>query len=124
MAETVRAARGPGRSGRSGRRIRRRPDAGKPGSGRIRWDRLGRIAFVILVFFILVSYVGPLANLFDSYRLVGQTETDLAEVQAENRDLERRTRHLTSDSVLEREARRQGMSLPTEQPYVVEGVGR
>jgi len=124
MAETVRAARGPGRPRRSGRRIRRRPDAGKPGSGRIRWDRLGRIAFLVLVLAIVISYVGPLSNLVESYRLVGQTETELAEVEAENRRLERRTKHLTSDSVLEREARQQGMAFPEEQPYVVDGVGR
>jgi len=124
MAESVRAARGPGKPRRSGRRIRRRPDAGKPDSGRIRWDRVGRISFLILVLVILISYVGPLSNLVESYRLVGQTETELAEVKAENRDLERRTKHLTSDSVLEREARRQGMSFPDEQAYVVDGVGR
>lgn len=124
MAERVRAARGPGRPRSSGRRIRRRPDAGRPGSGRIRWDRLGRIGFVALVLVILISYVGPLSNLVESYRMVGQTESDLAKVEAENQILERRTKHLTSDSVLEREARRQGMSFPDEQPYVVDGVGR
>lgn len=124
MAERVRAARAPGRSRKAGRRLRRRPDAGSPGAGRIRWDRVGRIAFLALVLVILVSYVGPLSNLVDSYRLVGQTEAELAEVTAENRSLERRTKHLTSDSVLEREARRQGMSFPDEQAYVVDGVGR
>ena len=77
-----------------------------------------------LVLVIAISYVGPLFNLVESYRLVGQTETELTEVEAENRQLERRTKHLTSDSVLEREARRQGMSFPAEQPYVVDGVGR
>ena len=121
MAGGVRAARGPARSGR---RIRRRPDAGLPGSGRIRWDRLGRIAFVALVFLILASYVGPLGNLVRSYGLVGQTEAELARVKTENGLLERQTRHLTSDAVLEREARRQGMALPGEQAYVVDGVGR
>ncbi len=124
MAGGVRAARGPARPARTGRRIRRRPDAGRPGSGRIRWDRLGRIAFVALVFLILASYVGPLGNLVRSYGLVGQTEAELIEVRSENRLLERRTKHLTSDAVLEREARRQGMALPGEQAYVVEGVGR
>lgn len=124
MAGGVRAARGRPGPARTGRRIRRRPDAGRPGSGRIRWDRLGRIAFVALVFLILVSYVGPLGNMVRSYGLVGQTEAELIEVRSENRMLERRTKHLTSDSVLEREARRQGMALPGEQAYVVEGVGR
>lgn len=124
MAGGVRAARGPARGARSGRRIRRRPDAGRPGAGRIRWDRLGRIAFVALVFLILASYVGPLGNLVRSYGLVGQTEAELAEVRSEHQLLERRTKHLTSDTVLEREARRQGMALPGEQAYVIEGVGR
>lgn len=79
---------------------------------------------MVLVFLILASYVGPLGNLVRSYGLVGETEAELARVKTENGLLERQTKHLTSDAVLEREARRQGMTLVGEQAYVVDGVGR
>lgn len=106
------------------RRIVRRRDAGLPGAGRIRWDRLGRIGFVILVAVILASYVGPLVHLGESVRLRSETGAELQAARAENEILERRANHLKSDAVLEREARRQGMVFPGEQPYVIDGVGR
>lgn len=73
---------------------------------------------------ILVSYAGPLVNLFESYRQVGTTESELARIERENRQLERHTRHLNSESVLKREARRQGLTFPGERAYVIDGVGR
>lgn len=106
------------------RRIARRRDAGLAGSGRIRWDRVGRICFLLLVFVLLISYIGPLIDLNQSYRLAGSTRAELQKVTAQNEALERRAKHLQSDVVLEREARRQGMIVPGEQPYVVNGLGR
>lgn len=79
---------------------------------------------MILVLVLLGSYVGPLLNLTQSYRLAGSTRAELQRVKAENEALERQTRYRQSEVVLEREARRQGMTMPGEQPYVVNGLGR
>ncbi len=105
---------------------RRRPaarrDPDRPSSGRIQWDRLGRVVLVLLVFGLLVSYVGPLVNLAKTYRSAGATKAELHRVQAENAQLERRVKHVKGDNVLRREARRQGMIEPGEQAYVVNGI--
>ena len=77
---------------------------------------------VLLVFGLLVSYVGPLINLAKTYRSAGATKAELHRVQAENAQLERRVKHVKGDSVLRREARRQGMIEPGEQAYVVNGI--
>jgi cell division protein FtsB len=99
---------------------RRNPDAA--GAGRIQWDRVGRIAFVVLCFVLLFSYASPLLNLAKTYRQAGATKVELHRVQAENARLERRVRHVRGDAVLRREARRQGMIVPGETPYVVNGI--
>lgn len=79
---------------------------------------------MLLVLVLLASYIGPLIDLNQSYRLAGSTRAELQRVTAENEALQRQTRHRQSDVVLEREARRQGMIVPGEQPYVVNGLGR
>jgi len=113
-------------SGSRTRPARRRPAARKnpdrPGSGRIQWDRLGRVLLVLLVFGLLASYVSPLINLARTYRSAGATKVELHRVQAVNDQLERRVKHVKGDSVLRREARRQGMIVPGEQAYVVNGI--
>ncbi|MGA7398040.1 MAG: septum formation initiator family protein [Solirubrobacterales bacterium] len=99
---------------------RRNPD--RADSGRIQWDRLGRVLLVLLVFGLLISYVSPLINLAKTYRSAGATKVELHQVQALNDQLERRVRHVKDDSVLRREARRQGMIVPGEEAYVVNGI--
>ncbi|HZJ29592.1 MAG TPA: septum formation initiator family protein [Solirubrobacterales bacterium] len=89
----------------------------------MRWDRLGRIALTVVLFAIVFSYFNPAINLVDAYRASNQTEANLAQLQAENARLEEKAESINEDSVLIREARRQGMVLPGERPYVVHGLG-
>lgn len=106
---------------------RRRPAARRnPGSAssRIKWDRLGRIALVLVIVGLAISYVGPLINLAKTYRQAGVSKADLHIIQAEHAQLERRVKHVQSDAVLRREARRQGMVEPSEQAYVVNGISQ
>lgn len=105
---------------------RRRPaprrDAGGSGAGRIQWDRFGRVILVIVVALLLLATVKPAWNLFNTYRLAGQTKVRLHQAQAENSMLERRVKRARSESTLRREARRQGMILPGERAWVVNGI--
>ena len=112
-------------NGRTSRPARRRPAARRnpdANSGRIQWDRLGRVAFVALFFILLFSYFSPLYDLARTYRQAGATKAELHRVQAENTQLERRVKHVRGESVLRREARRQGLIVPGEQAYVVNGI--
>lgn len=121
MSVRAQANGGAARPARRRPAARRNPDAG---GGRIQWDRLGRIAFVLLVFVLIFSYFSPLYDLAKTYRQAGATKVELHRVQAEHTQLERRVRHVKGDAVLRREARRQGLIVPGEQAYVVNGIKR
>lgn len=77
---------------------------------------------MVVCFALMVSAIGPLVNLTKTYRQAGATKAELRLVQAENGQLERRVKHVRSEVVLQREARRQGMIVPGEQAYVVNGI--
>ena len=113
---------------RNSRPPRRRPaprrNAGQEGAGRIQWDRLGRIALVAAVFGLCLLYVGPVYNLATTYRNAGEVKAEFHRVQAENERLQRLADRAKSAAVLRSEARRQGMIVPGEQAYVVNGLNR
>jgi len=91
---------------------------------RIRWDRLGRWALIVVLGFVLYLYVGPAATWVSTYREAGLKRADVAALKAENRRLKERRRDLRDPAALEREARRLGMVKAGEKSYVVEGLPR
>jgi cell division protein FtsB len=100
------------------RRVRRRA-----GPSRIRWDRLGRIALVLVLFGVLVSYLNPVVNLLEAWQGSKSSDAQLAQLKQERLDLARRLREVSSPASLEREARRLGMVKPGEHAYIVHGLG-
>jgi len=100
------------------RRVRRRA-----GPSRIRWDRVGRIALVLVLFGVTISYLNPVVNLVDAWRDSKASEERLAELKAEKQRLEQQVRAADTPLVLEREARKLGMVRPGEDAYVVRGLG-
>ena len=91
-------------------------------ASRIRWDRLGRVLLVLVVFGILISYVGPSLNVFESWRESRAAEARLAELEAENERLTRQAKALEGDAAAVAEARKLGMVGPTERAYVIDGL--
>jgi hypothetical protein len=109
------------------RRTRRRPARRRDPSdvaGRIHWDRLGRVVLILVVFGLLVSYISPLVDLGRTFQLSKQSTADLQRVRVENEILREKAEFLQSDTVLRREARRQGMVSEGERAYVIGGLGR
>jgi cell division protein FtsB len=100
------------------RRVRRRS-----GPSRIRWDRLGRVALVLVLFLVLVSYLNPLVNLLQAWQGSKSSDAQLAQLKQERLDLARQLRADSSQAALEREARRLGMVKPGEHAYIVHGLG-
>jgi cell division protein FtsB len=100
------------------RRVRK-----KSGPSRIRWDRLGRIVLVLVLFFVLVSYLNPVVNLLQAWQGSKSSEAQLAQLKRERVDLIRQLREVSSPAALEREARRLGMVKPGEHAYIVHGLG-
>ena len=99
-------------------RTRRR---GAPAS-RIRWDRVGRVALVLVLAAVLVSYVSPALNFLDAWRDSRGEHASVADLREENAKLQERLAVLNSPDAAEREARRTGMVATGEGAYVVHGL--
>jgi cell division protein FtsB len=91
---------------------------------RIRWDRLGRWALIVVLGFVLYLYVGPAATWVSTYHEAARKRADVAALKVENRQLRERRQELRDPAALEREARRLGMVKAGEKSYVVEGLPR
>jgi cell division protein FtsB len=89
----------------------------------VRWDRIGRIALVLVLFGVMVSYLNPLVNLLEAWQGSKSSEAQLAQLKREKVELAQRLREVSSPATLEREARRLGMVKPGEHAYVVHGLG-
>ena len=92
------------------------------GPSRIRWDRVGRIALVLVLFGVMVSYLNPLVNLLEAWQGSKSSESQLTQLKRERVDLTGQLRDASSPATLEREARRLGMVKPGEHAYVVHGL--
>lgn len=104
------------------RRPSARPDGPRSSASRIRWDRLGRIALTLVLAVIAISYFRPVLNLVTTYRGTASARTDLRSLERESNQLKRRLSAASDPVVLEREARRQGLVVPEERPYVIHGL--
>ncbi len=89
---------------------------------RIRWDRIGRIALLCVLAFVLYLYIGPAHSWITTYGEAKERRDQVAELRERNQQLRARERQLRRPSALEREARRLGMVKAGERAYVVEGL--
>jgi cell division protein FtsB len=86
----------------------------------VRWDRVGRVALVLVLFGVLVSYLNPVVNLIDAWRDSNSSKERLTKLREENTSLKGQLQHASSPAALEREARKMGMVKPGERLYVIE----
>jgi cell division protein FtsB len=117
----------PSRAARPARRPARRAVPSLPTSARnagIRWDRMGRVAMLLLVAGVLSLYAGPVHSWYVTWRDSRAKRAEVARLRAENVRLRARRADLLRASTLEREARRLGMVRPGERPYIVRGLPR
>jgi cell division protein FtsB len=95
--------------------------SGQPAS-RVRWDRLGRVALVIVLFAILASYINPAVNFIDAWRDSRAEYSQLREQRAESTKLRERIAALDGPGAAERGARKLGMVSEGEGSYVIRGL--
>jgi len=122
-ARAVPRTAGARRSAPAPRRVGPRKIGPRSRASRIHWDRVGRTALVLVIFLVCLSYLRPGIDFVQSYRETTAAKQDLRELQAENRALHNKVQAADDQAVLEREARRQGMVIPGERPYVIHGLG-
>ena len=91
---------------------------------RIRWDRLGRWALIVVLGLVLYLYIGPALTWVSTYKEAGRKRAEVAALKAENKRLRDRRRYLRDPASLEREARRLGMVKAGEKSYVIEGLSK
>ena len=107
-----------------GYRLRPSPRSRRRGSGasRIHWDKVGRVALVLVLLAICVSYVKPALNFFDAWRDSKAEHASLEQLRSENAKLRQRIVNLDGPDAAERAARKLGMVSPGEGSYVVHGL--
>lgn len=108
---------------------RRRPAARPPattalGSAamRVRWDRVGRVALLVLLLAVALAYVGPAHSLLSTWRESSAKDAQVRELEREHEVLVRRAKELRDPRTVQAEARRLGMVKPGERSYVVSGL--
>ena len=92
--------------------------------GRVRWDRLGRLALLSVLIVILGLYISPAKHWLEQSRTSKAQKHELQTLSAENATLKRRLRGLRNPHTLESEARRLGMVKEGERSYVIENPPR
>jgi cell division protein FtsB len=95
--------------------VRRRP----AGASGIRWDRVGRVALVAMLFAIVLLYVAPVRNWIQQSGTAKHQQQRLDALKQENTRLEGRLRYLNRPDSIDREARRLGMVKRGERAFVV-----
>jgi cell division protein FtsB len=88
----------------------------------VRWDRVGRVALLLVFLGVLGLYVKPTMTWIGTYRESKAQQAQVQQLTERNRQLKLRRAQLQSPGTVEREARRLGMVRPGERPYVVEGL--
>jgi cell division protein FtsB len=100
--------------------MRGRPRVLAGGAAAIRWDRVSRVALLIVLVVLVYLYAGPAHSYWDTVHQARQRRNEVAELKRENERLRARREALRGPSALERDARRLGMVRPGERPYVLE----
>lgn len=114
---SARSARAPRQAPAS--RLRTRPRALPGGRRGIRWDRVSRVALLVVLLGILGLYIGPARSYLSTMREAKHRRAEVAQLKRENTRLRARRASLRSTASLEREARRLGMVRTGERSYSV-----
>jgi cell division protein FtsB len=86
---------------------------------RIRWDRVGRWALIVVFAFVLYLYIGPARTWVSTYSEAKRKRAEVADVRAQNERLRARKAELQREDAVELEARRLGMIKAGEKLYVI-----
>jgi hypothetical protein len=106
----------------SGRGTPPRRPGQRMGIGRIRWDRLGRMAMLLVLAALVFLYLSAGAHLLSSWKQSQRDNAAVSVMEREHRTLLREHNALSSQSNLELGARQLDMTRPGERPYVVTGL--
>jgi cell division protein FtsB len=90
----------------------------------IRWDRLGRVFLLGVLFVILLMYVSPLTRWVTQKNTAKEDTVELRQLEATNAGLKAKLRSLQSPQAVELRARELGMVKQGERAFVVSDLPR
>jgi cell division protein FtsB len=90
--------------------------------GGVRWDRIGRVALLLVLGLVLLLYIGPLRSFYSTWQEGHSKRAYVRRLTRENQRLEARRRALGDPRRLEADARRLGMVRPDEHAFVIQGL--
>ena len=88
-------------------------------AGRVRWDRLGRIAMLLVLLALVLLYLDTGMRMLSTWHESRHTAARVAAMEREHVSLIREHNRLSSRANLEDQAKALGMQLPDEQTYIV-----
>jgi cell division protein FtsB len=91
---------------------------------RVRWDRVGRLALLLVGVLLIYLYINPLRTYVSTWQEAKGKRAAVAELQREHDGLLARRRALRRPGAIEAEARKLGMVKPDERAYVIMGLPR
>jgi len=121
MASHAQATRRPAAKRRPAAR-KRRP-AARSGPSRVKWDKIGRIALVVVLAAVLYSYLNPAIDFVKTYTATTAAKAKFHDLLHENRSLHKLVQSAGDPIVIDRKARSQGMVLEGENATVLRGLG-
>jgi hypothetical protein len=89
---------------------------------RIRWERVGRVALLVVLAIVVGLYVQQGLRVFSVHRQAEQQLQSVHQLQHANASLTKQERALNNPATIKSDARALGMVLPTERSYVVTGL--
>jgi cell division protein FtsB len=95
----------------------------KGGSG-IRWDRVARTSLLVTLGIVLLLYISPVNRWLTQRHVASQQQTDLKNLDSQNKQLRSQIKTLHQPGAIELEARKLGMIRRGERAYVVENPPR
>jgi cell division protein FtsB len=90
--------------------------------GGVRWDRVGRVALLLVLGLILLLYLGPARSFYSTWQESHAKRNEVRRLAAVHTRLDARRRALDDPRTLEAEARKLGMVRPNERAFVVKGL--
>ena len=93
-------------------------------TARVRWDRIGRFALLLVGVLVVCLYVNPLRTYVATLQEAKAKRAEVATLQREHSTLVSRQRALRRPGSIELEARRLGMVRRNERAFVVKGLPR
>jgi cell division protein FtsB len=107
-----------------GYRLRPAPRRGARGRrpSRVRWDKLGRVVLVFVLFVILASYVNPVIGFYDAWRGNHAQRAEVEQLKREHSSLGARAAALKDATAASEAARKLGMVAEGERSYFIKGL--